>query len=135
MTTGLSLPKTVRGIDLEELIESILHVIGKQASKIISLFIFRDDSDELWDRPPVKIDDENITLVCKALIANPIRLASRMLNELKFQMKDKGIIFEEFARTSLIQKNKLGNTKIYPKSYPFNDGKKRDIDLVVAQKC
>jgi hypothetical protein len=119
--------------ELENLMESILCISSKQASKIIDLLTFKNEDHDLWDRPLVKIDDDSIVIILKALIANPIRLASRLLNELGFKkMGDKGKFFEEFARNSLAQKNKLNNAQIYLRNYPFNDGKVGDIDLVLA---
>lgn len=125
------------------LIQAIAEGLGisvELSRSIINFLTFSaEQQDELWVRPFVKLDEENVTPVLTCLRApNPLRMVEKWMKYGKLELQSKGGAFERHAREQLIvgmrSSRLLRNGGVCPHAYALplrGDDNPGDIDLII----
>jgi hypothetical protein len=118
---------------LISLMEKVIPSINsEQASKILQLMMFRNNRDDLWTRPLIEVDEDNLTAIFTALESpNLSRVVSEWMHEGGLKISDKGHEFERIVYEKLCEANKLSNATIFPTFYFKTSQKEEEIDLVI----
>lgn len=132
--------------NLVKLMQDELSITSEQAIKIIELITFREEQenakyyDDLWERPLVKVNEDQLTIIIKALkVPELSRFVRKWLEEGGLtKVNDKiGKAFEGYVRKELQQCNQLKNVEIYSQNFKYKDEnsnlqlEKGDIDLII----
>jgi hypothetical protein len=117
-----------------------LGISSEMSRSIIEFLTFSaEQSEELWARPFVKLDEENVTPVLTCLVTpNPLRMVEKWMRYGKLELQSKGGAFERHAREHLangLQTSRLlHNAGVCPHAYALplrGDDNPGDIDLVI----
>ncbi|MEZ5386341.1 MAG: hypothetical protein R3F13_12575 [Prosthecobacter sp.] len=124
---------------LTRLLTESLGLEYMEANRIVRFMTFsKNQSDELWARPFVEIDDRMVAPILVCLCdPNPLRMLERWMKHGGVNLQSRGPRFEIQTRTQLADaihaSKKLKNAGVLPHSFDFPDrvASVGDIDVVI----